>query len=155
METTAAKLAALLRSARASGARAKDDDERVWELDGTDARVEEVRRQVLEQVLATASPVVIAYGEEAPQQPELAARVSEVGKGRFQLVGRPPLEALQNWLDYGNWQLACPKLPDSLEDLARATAQRVSQFVDENSLEFVIDSFHDDVYWVIGLRKSA
>jgi hypothetical protein len=40
-----------------------------------------------------------------------------------------------------------------LQDLARARPDRVVRFVDEHGLEFVIDSFHDDVFWIIGLAQ--
>jgi hypothetical protein len=44
-------------------------------------------------------------------------------------------------------------MPPALQDLARARPESVTRFVDEHRLEFVIDSFHDDVFWIIGLAE--
>jgi hypothetical protein len=46
-----------------------------------------------------------------------------------------------------------PRMPPALQDLARARPDSVVRFVDEHGLEFVIDSFHDDVFWIIGLAQ--
>jgi hypothetical protein len=44
-------------------------------------------------------------------------------------------------------------MPPALQNLARARPESVARFVDEHGLEFVIDSFHDDVFWIIGLAE--
>jgi hypothetical protein len=146
-------ITALLRRAEIKGVRSTDRDCRVWELKGSHSGVEQVRCDVLAQVFAARSRLVLAYDEDAPDLPALAAHVFADGAGAFELRGEPPVSAMRGWLSYGNWQLMSPRMPPALQDLARARPESVTRFVDEHGLEFVIDSFHDDVFWIIGLAQ--
>jgi hypothetical protein len=44
-------------------------------------------------------------------------------------------------------------LRPALQDLARARPESVARFVDDHALQFVIDSFCDDVEWIVGLAR--
>jgi hypothetical protein len=147
------QISSLLEAAEIRGVRSTDEDGRVWELKGSHSDVEQLRFGVLQHVLAARLPLVLAYDEEAPDLPPLAAHVFADGGGAFEIRGEPPVGALRAWLSYGNWQLMSPELPPKLQDLARARPESVARFVDDHGLEFVIDSFHDDVVWIIGLAR--
>ena len=147
------RISSLLRAADVRGVRSTDEDGRVWELKSSYSAVEELRSQVLEHIVAARLRLVLAYDEDAPDQPELAAHVFADGAGAFEIRGQPPVSALRDWLSYGNWQLMSPQLPPALQDLARARPESVARFVDDHGLEFVIDSFHDDLEWIIGLAQ--
>jgi hypothetical protein len=147
------RISSLLRETEIRGVRSTDSEGRVWELNGSHAGVEQVRSKILEHILAARLPLVLAYDEDSPNEPALAAHVFADGAGAFQIRAQPPLTAIRDWLGYGNWQLMSPHLPPALQDLARARPESVARFVDDHGLQFVVDSFHDDVMWIIGLAQ--
>lgn len=63
---------------------------------------------------------------------------------------------LSAWLYMGNWQLYSRREPlKELQDLCRASDEAVTSFVNEHGLLFIVDSFHDDGHWTIGLQGAS
>lgn len=153
MGTVPTDLLTILDRGKSRKVRPKDTEGRVWELKGSDSLVEGVRDQLLGCVLASGVPILVAYDEGAPDEAELAQHLSSIGPARFQVRGQPPTALMRRWLYLGNWQMLSPAAPESLVDLVRAAPSEAAHFVDENQLDFVFDSFHDDVLWVVALRR--
>jgi hypothetical protein len=62
---------------------------------------------------------------------------------------------LLDWLYLGNWQLYVADAPiRAIPDLCRASDAEVVRFMADNDVTAVIDSFHDNLSWVVGLWYS-
>jgi hypothetical protein len=96
----------------------------------------------------------VAY-DEVPIDPELDEHIEKMGGKRFRLQGAAPVAAVRCWLADGNWQMLSFPAPAELKDLVRATAEEVECFVSEHHLQFVIDSFHDNANWIVGLARQS
>src|SRR5262245_41302771 len=125
METVPFNLSEFLRRHQSRDVRKKDDEGRVWELEGIGSSVDTVRDALLGHILATAPSLVIAYDEEAPTEAELLPHVTATGPAQFSVHTCPPVRSLRKWLYLGNWQMFSHR-PASFKDLARAMAQDVA-----------------------------
>ncbi|MEZ5501038.1 MAG: hypothetical protein R3E77_16600 [Steroidobacteraceae bacterium] len=148
--------ASVLRAAESSLIRRKGPSGRVWELTGSSKRTEVVRNQLLQCVLANCTRVLVCYDEEEAPDAALQPHLANMGRGRFAITGGAPVKSLRDWLYLGNWQMMGPHDPQDLVDIVRASEGQAVRFVDENNLDILIDSFHDDSPWVVVLgRQSA
>jgi hypothetical protein len=152
MNSTVAGMLEALRKAETRYVRRRGTDERVWELKGSSSKVEAVRDQLIGCAIASAEPVIVVYDEDEPITEELKDYIMRFAVSRFELRGAIPLEPLRRWLYLGNWQMLSSTAPTVLIDVVRAKPDEVMRFVDENGLDFVIDSFHDDTFWAVGLN---
>ena len=126
----------------------------VWRLDEISAGAEALRERLLD-LAARSSSVFVHYDGGRPDEPSL----SEAQTLSENLWRLPPLATgrdLASWLYMGNWQLYSRDKPlANLEDLCRADDAGVLRFLAESKVEFIIDSFHDDREWTIGLASAA
>jgi hypothetical protein len=148
MTTTVAELAALL---KASSAPKLKGVGQVWRLDGTDRRAEELRESFL--ALAARIPSVFVHCDGGqPEEPSLKA-ATQVARDVWCLPSAATAQDLSAWLYMGNWQLYARKEPlTELRDLCRADDAGVRLFVREAGVSFIVDSFHDNAHWTIGLE---
>ena len=125
----------------------------VWRLDGNRPEVGRCKDELLTTICQECSPFV-HYDDEPPSGGSLAScRMISPG------VWRIPLGAtgkdLLSWLYMGNWQLyVADEVLTSLLDLCRSKQIEVEAFVQQSRVRLVIDSFHDDTSWSIGLARD-
>lgn len=125
----------------------------VWRIEGSTSRVEQCKVELLETVCRYAQPIVHYY-QPPTAVPELGGVVEL--DGRWQLPLGTSGAALLQWLYLGNWQLYVRVEPlSNLPDLSRCADAEVEAFMIKSKASIVIDSFHDDVSWVIGLRVDV
>jgi hypothetical protein len=124
----------------------------VWRIEGTSSRVEQCKVELLEAICSDARPFV--HYEEPPMgEPGLEGSV-EVAQGVWQLPLGAAGSVLLKWLYLGNWQLYVRAEPlPQIPDLCRSTNVEVETFVSQCGASALIDSFHDDVSWVLGVRQ--
>lgn len=141
------ELVTILEQFRSKRIRGRDG---VWRIDGTSKEADACKLRLLDVVCTAARPFV-RYDEPPAEQAALAA-AAEVQPGTWQLPAGAPGAAVLEWLHMGNWQLCVAPAPlASIPDLCRASDAAVAQFVADSRVSLVIDAFHDDVLWVIGL----
>jgi hypothetical protein len=139
-------LSELLEANRGRGVRG------VWRIEGSSERVERLKAQVLEAICRETQPFV--HYEDPPVG--LPGTVGATGCALG--VWRLPLGAsgghLLSWLYLGNWQLYVRAQPlPSVPDLCRASDAEVQEFLAQSGTSVVIDSFHDDILWVVGTHQ--
>jgi hypothetical protein len=123
----------------------------VWRIEGTTPGIRQWKAAVLDGIFSGGGAYV-RY-EEAPDGIEGAVQLKPQ---LWSLPAGTSGKAVLDWLYMGNWQLsvgACP--PDSSPDLCRSEGSDVAAYVRDTALDLVIDSFHDDVSWVVGLARNA
>jgi hypothetical protein len=124
----------------------------VWRIEGSSSRVEQCKRELLESICRDAQPFV--HYEESPMGETGLEGSVEVAPGVWQLALGVSGPALLKWLYLGNWQLYVRAEPlREMSDLCRSTDIEVAAFVTQSEAKVVIDSFHDDVSWVLGVRQ--
>lgn len=124
----------------------------VWRIEGTSSRVEQCKVELLESICRDAQPFV--HYEEPPMSEPGLDGSAEVAPGVWQLPLGAAGPALLKWLYLGNWQLYVrPEPLPELPDLCRSTDIEVGTFVSQCEASVVIDSFHDDMSWVLGVRQ--
>jgi hypothetical protein len=148
--STVADLRAVLEAASPRKLKASGD---VWRLDGTDRGAEQLRIGLL-SVASRFPSVYVHYDGDAPSEPSLRG-TEQVAPDVWRLPTAATGTDLSAWLYMGNWQLYSRQEPlQELQDLCRASDEAVTAFVREHGLGFIIDSFHDDVHWTIGLQSE-
>lgn len=151
MSATAEDLLSLLKAGTANGLTGEGP---VWRLDGVDRGAEALR----ESFLATAArfpTVYVHYDGERPDEPTLQGTTSVVPNVWLLPAGASGKD-LSSWLYMGNWQLYARREPlRELRDLCRTEDAGVSRFVRDSAVTFIIDSFHDDTHWTIGLQVES
>jgi len=126
----------------------------VWRLDGTSAQVESLRERLLD-LAARSSTVFVHYEGGKPDEPSLG-EAQALSADLWRLPASATGRDLSSWLYMGNWHLYSREQPlAKVEDLCRADDAGVLNFVRASGVGFVIDSFHDDVQWTIGLAEQA
>jgi hypothetical protein len=125
---------------------------RVWRIEGLSSRVGRCKTKLLDVICTSARPFV--HYEEGPEDiPELNAVVS-IEPHVWRLPVGAPGRGLLKWLYLGNWQLYVRDEPLAvLPDLCRSTSAEVEAFIARSGVTVVIDSFHDDMSWVVGVRR--
>jgi hypothetical protein len=126
----------------------------VWRLDGTSAQVQSLREHLLD-LAARSTSVFVHYDGGKPDEPSLEETQALRGD-LWRLPASATGHDLASWLYMGNWQLYSRDEPlANLEDLCRADDEGVLRFLSESAVDFIVDSFHDDIEWTIGLASSA
>jgi hypothetical protein len=144
-------LRAWLEASRAPGLRGAAT---VWRLDGKHQEADDLRVALLALVLRFPS-VFLHYDGDPPEEPSLEAS-SRVAPNVWRLPPAASGRELGAWLSMGNWQLYARGEPlQVLPDLCRADDEAVRDFVRRSAVAFVIDSFHDNVEWTLGLHPAA
>lgn len=151
MSLAAAIARTLEDASRVRGVRRDGASGAVWRLDGAGPAVEAARDRVLALLLSADAGVLVRY-EEAPDDPTLAPFVAGDPAEGFSVAAGAPVAPLREWLRLGNWFLSYPPRVTPPADLTRATAGAVEEFLVAHDLVCVVDSFHDDVHWTVGLR---
>ena len=125
-----------------------------WQLDGNSPEVERCKEELLTAICRECSPYV-HYDDERPNEGTLT-QCSFVSPGIWRVPRGATGKELLSWLYMGNWQLyvADAVLP-LLPDLCRASRTEVESFVRASGVSVVIDSFHDDTSWSVGLAQNA
>jgi hypothetical protein len=149
MSSARSVLLELLRSSRAR----KHNAGYVWRLDGQDRETLSLRRSLLSTAILT-QRVFVHYDGDSPDGLTLAG-TKEVEPQVWELAPQASADDLSRWLYMGNWQLYSKDEPlQVIPDLCRASDLRVAGFVDRAGIDFIIDSFHDDDHWTIGVRQD-
>ena len=127
-------------------------DGAVWRLEGSSRPVQACKAQVLAAVCRNANPFV--HYEDSPLG--LVPGSVEVAPTLWQLPLNASGPAVLDWLHLGNWQLyvRAEPLPD-IPDLCRASDKEVETFLRKSGASVIIDSFHDDVSWVVAFNEGA
>lgn len=126
----------------------------VWRIEGSSTAVEECKTLLLDAICSQSQPFV-RYDEPPSEIPQLEG-AAEVSVNTWRLPTRALGSVVLSWLYMGNWQLYVADAPvAAIPDLCRSSDVEVEQFVVDAGVSVVIDSFHDDVSWVVGLRGDA
>jgi hypothetical protein len=143
-------LIAILRRHEDSNVRGRG---RVWRIDGGTPNVDACKVEVLDEICRHSHPFV-RY-EEAPESGRAWMGV-EIAPFTWRLHGPAPGDEVLKWLYMGNWQLYVAAGPIArIPDLIRAKDEDVETFLKENAVSLIIDSFHDDESWVVGIASGA
>ena len=109
----------------------------------------EVRRRVLEVVLASSSPLFLFTSEDLGTAGPGMWRAILPGIWSLKGLRDPAVLLNEEAIQLGNWVLLAADRPpnERIPDLIRATELEVLSFMRENGVRALIDSFHDDVEW--------
>ncbi len=149
--TNVSDLRAALESA---SARKLANSGNVWRLDGNDRGAEQLRQSLL-SVASRFPSVHVHYDGGAPSERSLRG-AKQVATDVWQVPLGATGSDLSAWLSMGNWQLYSRREPlNELQDLCRASDEAVAFFVNKHDLLFIVDSFHDNGHWTIGLQGGG
>jgi hypothetical protein len=120
-------------------------------------RVNRCKRELLRPLLASPRGIYLSHHED-PVAAGVPARWSRAGKWHWNLPSNLNLEepTTEYWLfALGNWRIHAATAPieQSRIDPARAAETELLAWMQENRVAFLIDSFHDDVSWVVALGQ--
>ena len=128
--------------------------EGVWQLHGNRPSIEHFKQQLLETICLHSEPFV--HYEEPPPSDSSLRGAKAISAGVWQVPPGATGADLLAWLYMGNWQLYLASEPiECIPDLCRSTAAQIRAFVQSSGVGLVVDSFHDDVSWSIGLESPA
>jgi hypothetical protein len=140
----------------------------VWRIDGYSREIEELRNAILQEALSRTSGFV-NYDDDPDDGlgvHPIRIRVDDSKKPRWlparmwnpyrivawEIPRATPVDALRGWLYTGNWQFyVADHYHAWFPDLCRGSYEFVAGFTEAANIELVIDSFHDDIEWTIGL----
>lgn len=143
------ELVPLLRKLVEAGAK---ENGRVFRIDRCSKAIEEYKAQML-GVLCSRHRPFVHYDEPPEDFQELSAAI-EVTPSTWRLPLKAPGVVVHAWLSMGNWLLYIAEAPvSSVPDLCRAKDAEVERFLIDHEASVVIDSFHDDVSWVVGIAE--
>ena len=126
----------------------------IWRIDGLSSQIETLKADLLEEICRDARPFV--HYEESPSETTGLEGTVEAAPGIWRLPSRAPGAILLKWLYLGNWQLYVRTAPlPELPDLCRSKDSEVEAFLFKSGVTVVVDSFHDDVSWVVGVSHDA
>jgi hypothetical protein len=98
------------------------------------------------------SPFV--HYEDAPPNDGILGSSEFAGPGVWRVPRGASGVELLRWLYMGNWQFYLAEKPlKSIPDLCRAKSGEVRAFLRRTKVLLVIDSFHDDNYWTVGVAQ--
>jgi hypothetical protein len=150
MTSTAAELFSVLSS---SAAKDLTGHGAVWRLDGINRGTEALRESLL-STAARLPDLHVHYDGGRPDETSLQSSVA-VAPSVWLVPAGASGKDLASWLYMGNWQLySRPEPLKELIDLCRTDDASVSKFLQDSGLSFIIDSFHDDTSWTIGLQPE-
>lgn len=125
----------------------------VWRIAGNARAVQHCKSRLLGIICAQAD-IYIRY-DEAPEAEPALARAQAIDRDTWWLPAPTAGADVQAWLQPGNWQLYVADRPlAEIPDLCRATDAEVAVFVRRAGVTVIVDSFHDDVAWVVGLGQD-
>jgi len=161
------EIVALLHDSASADVRPDESSERVWHLTypsllGRQSgrrreHVDAVKRKLLEMVIRTGMSVI--HHPDSPQEEQLPGTWL-AGRLRHSWRVPPDLnlaeESVAYWLfSLGNWVICAPEATlDPPIDLARAPVTELLAWLEAQRADIVIDSFHDDVSWVVLLASQ-
>ena len=126
----------------------------VWCLDGNSREATRLKEELLQAICDEVSPVV-HYDEDPPAEGSLGSSI-KVARSAWRIPKGTKSPELLSWLYMGNWQLYVgPDVLTSLPDLCRSSRSEIESFVRQSQVVVVIDSFHDEVSWSIGLAQNV
>jgi hypothetical protein len=150
MNVTVAAVSALLDTPALGGI---TRDSGVWRIDGTSEEIERLKAALLQTVCEHSSPFV--HYDEAPPGEGLLASSEAAGPGVWHVPRGASGVQLLAWLYMGNWQLYLAESPmKPIPDLCRAKGSEVRAFLRNARVPLVIDSFHDDNHWTVGVSHD-
>lgn len=148
-----ASATAMMRVLKASKASEVKGSSAVWRIQGNDHHADSLRTTLL-GVAAGFHTVYVHYDDPPPIGTSLQGAKS-VGPGIWMIPKHASSTDLAAWLYMGNWQMYASKAPlPALVDLARCDDAGVSGFVRDSGVSFIIDAFHDNTLWTIGLHLA-
>lgn len=126
----------------------------VWRLEGKSRDIERCKVELLDAICRLGSPF-LHYDEDLPEQGPLA-RLRSPAPGVWRIPQGVTGRALHAWLHLGNWQMYLGENELSyLPDLCRADPEGVEEFLGVAGVSLVIDAFHDDTLWVLGVAQAS
>jgi hypothetical protein len=135
----------------ALGGRQDFEGASVWRVEGTSRRAQQYKASVLDTICRS-HRAYVRYEEN----PEGFDGTDQVEPQLWLLPFGVSGEAMLDWLYLGNWQLTvCASPPKENPDFCRSPDADVAEYVRKSGVRVVIDSFHDDVSWVIGAARNA
>lgn len=143
-----AEISDALRSVAAGAVKRRGHSDRVWEIDGDSVAQVALKATILR--ISIESGATLLY-DEPLDDAKLAETLVDLGSGQYRLTAATSLASLADWLYLGNWQIVLPSCPGTTIDAARATEAVICQYLDSNGLKLLVDSFHDDIEWVVAL----
>jgi hypothetical protein len=162
--TIAAAVRGILQDGGFPGVSAVDATGQLWHLEnpsllsaqsrGRAQQVDAVKRQVLAALARSGTAII--YHHESPHDEELPGLwLPGERPGAWRLPVDLDLAdpAIAHWLfDLGNWTVCAPDVPlGRTPDIARAPAAQLLTWIDQQAIDVIVDSFHDDVSWVVVL----
>jgi hypothetical protein len=128
-------------------------DSGVWRIEGTSREIEGVKAALLQSICEHTSPLV--HYEEAPPGDGILGSSEVARPGVWRVPRGASGVELMRWLYMGNWQLYLAEKPlESIPDLCRAKVGEVTAFLRRTKVPLVIDSFHDDNHWTVGVAQD-
>jgi len=121
-------------------------------------RVNRCKRQLLRVLLGAPRGIFLSHHED-PSAAGVPARWTRAGKYHWNLPANLNLDepTTEYWLfALGNWRIHAAAAPVEHKpiDPARAAETDLLAWMRDNGVSFLIDSFHDDVSWVIAFGES-
>ncbi len=127
-------------------------DSGVWRIDGTSREIEGLKAALLHSICEHSSPFV--HYDEAPPGDGSLGSSEAAAPGVWRVPRGASGVQLMGWLYMGNWQLYLAEEPlESIPDLCRAKSGEVTAFLRSTKVVVMIDSFHDDDHWTVGVAQ--
>ena len=120
-------------------------------------RIAALKRDILSELLGSGSPLLIRHADD-PNERDVPGAWDLVASSTW--VVPPDLDlrnpAVDHWLfSLGNWR--CYQSPTAVEssfpDAFRSAARNLLAWMESQSIDVLIDSFHDDSDWVVAVRS--
>jgi hypothetical protein len=109
---------------------------------------------LLHSICQNESPFV--HYDEPPDNDSLVTTLQPATLGQWRVRRGAAGSDLLQWLYMGNWQLYIADASvHSIPDLCRARTGQVRSFIKTSNVSLIIDSFHDDNHWTLGLAANV
>jgi hypothetical protein len=166
--TIAAAIRGLLQTTMSPDVTAADDAGCVWRIQSPSIltpksrsrrqQVNAIKHRILRALSASGTAVI--YHHESPEAEQLPGRWSPAEHtGAWRVPADIDLTnpAVDHWLfDLGNWMMCSPDAHlGQPPDIARAPASRLLTWAQQRGIDVIVDSFHDDVSWVVILACES
>jgi hypothetical protein len=166
--TLGARLDELLSRRRTENIRRRDHSLAVWDVGqpGLFARLRRERKQAIEAcraelmscLLSAGGPVFVTH-HEPPAEYDVPGEWQPMNEHTWLVPsdfnGHDP--ASRRWLSLGDWCFYAAPAPapgTSRPDAFRCTAAELLNWMSEQSVEAMIESFHDDYTWVVAASDA-
>jgi len=114
------------------------------------------RREILSCLLACQEPVFLIH--EPPRDYEVPGEWRPASESTWLVPPEfnPNHPAVRYWLSIGNWTFYSAPAPAEVNwpDPARCGAADLLAWMSTKSVHALIDSFHDDISWVVALERA-